>query len=121
MGLRLHVLYLGKMEFPKFRLVDWKDENEMVVSPAVSLLIQHPTLGNILYDPGTCHEHEKLYTPEMKHTYPVVECISVKEALAAKGLTPDDIDRIIISHLHFDHAAGLKDFVGTKAIEKVMV
>ena len=50
MGLRLHVLYLGKMEFPKFRLVDWKDENEMVVSPAVSLLIQHPTLGNILYD-----------------------------------------------------------------------
>lgn len=43
MGLRLHVLYLGKMEFPKFRLVDWKDENEMVVSPAVSLLIQHPT------------------------------------------------------------------------------
>lgn len=121
MGMKISVLYLGRMEFPKFRLVQWEDEGEMIKSPAVALLIQHPTLGNILYDTGNCHEHQKLYTPEMKHNYPVVECISVKEVLAAKGLTPDDIDRIIISHLHFDHAAGLKDFVGTKAIEKVMV
>lgn len=121
MGMKISVLYLGKMEFPKFRLVQWEDEAEMVVSPAVAILIQHPTLGNILYDTGNCHEHQTLYTPEMKHNYPVTECISVKEALAAKGLTPDDIDRIIISHLHFDHAAGLKDFVGTKAIGKVMV
>ncbi|MCF0122526.1 MAG: N-acyl homoserine lactonase family protein [Ruminiclostridium sp.] len=121
MGMKISVLYLGRMEFPKFRLVQWDDEAEMIKSPAVAILIQHPVLGNILYDTGNCHEHQKMYTQEMKHNYPVVECISVKEALAAKGLTPDDIDRIIISHLHFDHAAGLKDFVGTKAIKKVMV
>ena len=65
MGLRLHVLYLGKMEFPKFRLVDWKDENEMVVSPAVSLLIQHPTLGNILYDTGNSEHFAALYSEEI--------------------------------------------------------
>ena len=41
--------------------------------------------------------------------------------MAAKGLTPEDIDLIILSHLHFDHAGGLKHFVGTKAIEKVLV
>ena len=121
MGMKISVLYLGRMEFPKFRLVQWEDEEEMIKSPAVALLIQHPTLGNILYDTGNCHEHETLYTPDMLHNYPVVECISVKEALAAKGLTPDDIDQIIISHLHFDHAAGLKDFVGTKAIKNVLV
>lgn len=121
MGMKICVLYLGRMEFPKFRLVQLEDEAEMIKSPAVALLIQHPTLGNILYDTGNCHEHQALYTPEMRHNYPVVECISVKEALAAKGLSPNDIDRIIISHLHFDHAAGLKDFVGTKAIQKVLV
>lgn len=121
MGMKISVLYLGRMEFPKFRLVQWENEEDMVKSPAMAILIQHPTLGNILYDTGNCHEHQELYTPEMKHNYPVVECISVKEALAQKGLTPHDIDRIIISHLHFDHAAGLKDFVGTKAIEKVLV
>lgn len=121
MGMKISVLYLGRMEFPKFRLVQWDDEVEMIKSPAVAILIRHPTLGNLLYDTGNSPDHARVYTPDMLHNYPVVECISIKEALAAKGLTPDDIDRIIISHLHFDHAAGLKDFVGTKAIKKVMV
>ena len=121
MGLRLHVLYLGKMEFPKFRLVDWKDENEMVVSPAVSLLIQHPTLGNILYDTGNSEHFAALYSEEMLHNYPVTECITIEEALAEKGLKPEDIDLLIISHLHFDHAGGLSHFVGTKAIQNVIV
>ena len=121
MGLRLHVLYLGKMEFPKFRLVDWKDENEMVVSPAVSLLIQHPTLGNILYDTGNSEHFAALYSEEMLHNYPVTECITIEEALAEKGLKPEDIDLLIISHLHFDHAGGLSHFVGTKAIKNVIV
>ena len=72
MGMKICVLYLGRMEFPKFRLVQWEDETEMIKSPAVALLIQHPTLGNILYDTGNCHEHQALYTPEMRHNYPVV-------------------------------------------------
>jgi glyoxylase-like metal-dependent hydrolase (beta-lactamase superfamily II) len=121
MGMKLSVLYLGRMEFPKFRLVENKDEEEMVKSPAVALLLQHPTLGNILYDTGNSPDFAKLYTPEMLHNYPVVEVITLKEALAAKGLTPADIDQIIISHLHFDHAGGLVDFVGTKAIQNVLV
>ena len=45
MGMKISILYLGKMEFPKFRLVDWKDEGAMVQSPAVAILIQHPTWG----------------------------------------------------------------------------
>ena len=39
MGMKISILYLGKMEFPKFRLVDWKDEGAMVQSPAVAILI----------------------------------------------------------------------------------
>src|SRR5271154_3317124 len=30
----------------------------------------------------------------------------IVDSLAAKGLTPDDIDLVILSHLHFDHAGG---------------
>ena len=85
MGMKISVLYLGRMEFPKFRLVQWDDEVEMIKSPAVAILIQHPTLGNLLYDTGNSPDHARVYTPDMLHNYPVVECISIKEALAAKG------------------------------------
>lgn len=33
-----------------------------------------------------------------------------KAALAPFGLTPDDIDQIIVTHLHYDHAGGLHLF-----------
>ena len=108
MGMKISVLYLGHMEFPKFRLVQTPDEQEMVKSPAVAILIRHPTLGNLLYDTGNSPEHLTAYTKEMLHDYPVVDCVSIRDALAEKGLTPNDIDRIILSHLHFDHAGGLK-------------
>ena len=91
MGMKISILYLGKMEFPKFRLVDWKDEGAMVQSPAVAILIQHPTLGNILYDTGNCEDFSAVYTEDMLHDYPITEMISIREALAQKGLTPDDI------------------------------
>ena len=32
------------------------------------------------------------------------------EAIAALGLTPDAIDEIIVTHLHYDHAGGLRHF-----------
>ena len=63
-------------------------------------------LGNILYDTGNCEDFSAVYTEEMLHDYPITEMISIQEALAQKGLTPDDIDLIILSHLHFDHAGG---------------
>lgn len=121
MGMKISVLYLGKMEFPKFRLVDCSDQNEMVASPAVALLIQHPVLGNVLYDTGNCENFSQAYTPEMLHDYPITEMVDIKQALAQKGLTPGDIDLIVLSHLHFDHVGGLKHFVGTKAIKNVVV
>ena len=88
MGMKISVLYLGHMEFPRFRLVETPDEQEMVKSPAVAILIQHPTLGNLLYDTGNSPEHLTAYTKEMLHDYPVVDCVSIRDALAEKGLTP---------------------------------
>src|SRR5699024_2055325 len=55
------------------------------------------------------------------HNYPITEMITIEEALAKEGLTPGDIDQLILSHLHFDHAGGLQHFVGTKAIDHVLV
>lgn len=35
-----------------------------------------------------------------------------REALAAAGVTPDAVDRVLLTHLHFDHARGLMDGAG---------
>ncbi len=57
----------------------------------------------------------------VQETYPVSEFISIEDALQQQGLTVNDIDMLILSHLHFDHAGGLGYFKGTKAIQNVVV
>jgi glyoxylase-like metal-dependent hydrolase (beta-lactamase superfamily II) len=84
--------------------------------PALCGLIQHPTLGWILYDTGysdhlfdaTEHWPERLYRTAVPVTLPSTERLHVQ--LAGFGITPADISVVIISHYHGDHVAGLKDF-----------
>ena len=48
------------------------------------------------------------FAPELRERYGVTEARHVLlDSLAARGLTPADIDEIVLSHLHFDHAGGL--------------
>jgi len=48
------------------------------------------------------------FDPETRARYGVVEDRHVLlDSLAALGVTPDDIDVVVLSHLHFDHAGGL--------------
>lgn len=120
-AMKLHVLYLGKIECQRLHLVACEKEETMIQSPMVALLIQHPTLGNILYDTGNSPFYSSLYGEEILETYPITEFISIEEALAAQGLKPSDIDTLILSHLHFDHAGGLSYFRGCKALQRVIV
>lgn len=119
--MKASVLYLGKIECQRLHLVACPEEETMIQSPMVSVLIQHPTLGNLLYDTGNSPFYNSVYGESVLETYPITEFISIEEALAEKGLKPSDIDRIILSHLHFDHVGGLQYFVGTKALQQVIV
>jgi len=48
------------------------------------------------------------FEPKMRERFGVQEDRHVLvESLAKHGLAPDDIDVIVLSHLHFDHAGGL--------------
>jgi glyoxylase-like metal-dependent hydrolase (beta-lactamase superfamily II) len=119
--MKVSVLYLGRLEFLKLQLIACEDETEMIRSPMVAILVQHPELGNILYDTGNSPLYSTEYTEDMLKTYPMAEFISIEDALQEKGLKPSDIDTIILSHMHFDHVGGLKYFRGTKAIQNVIV
>ncbi|MED4334928.1 MBL fold metallo-hydrolase, partial [Geobacillus stearothermophilus] len=46
-------------------------------------------------------------TDKQKRNFGVTEESSLDESLAALGLARCDIDIVIMTHLHFDHACGL--------------
>jgi glyoxylase-like metal-dependent hydrolase (beta-lactamase superfamily II) len=84
--------------------------------PALCGLIRHPDAGWILYDTGyashfmteTARWPERLYRTALPVCLPDEAQLTVQ--LAGLGITPADIRRVIISHHHGDHIAGLKDF-----------
>lgn len=121
MSVKFRMLYLGRIECARFRLIECEDETEMIKSPMVATLIQHPTLGNILYDTGNSPFYNTEYGEHINEIYPIPEFISIEDALLDAGLTCDDIDMIILSHMHFDHTGGLRYFTGKKAIQNVYV
>jgi len=48
------------------------------------------------------------FDPRLRERYGVVESSHVLlDSLAAVGIQPDDVDVVVLSHLHFDHAGGV--------------
>ncbi|MFG6395489.1 MAG: N-acyl homoserine lactonase family protein [Lachnospiraceae bacterium] len=119
--MKINVLYLGKISCKRDNLVRCEDENVMIESPISAILIRHPKIGNILYDTGNSPCYAQNYPLAVQETYPISEFISIEDALQQQELTVNDIDMLILSHLHFDHAGGLCYFRKTKAIQNVMV
>ena len=84
--------------------------------PARAYLFDHPQ-GRVLFDTGYAAHH--LFAAAARFPYrlylratPVFTCpgdaLSVQ--LSAEGVAPETISRILVSHFHADHIAGLKDF-----------
>lgn len=83
---------------------------------ALWALVQHPVLGNILFDTGysarffsaTRYLPNRIYRWITPVSYKVGEdCLSqVNKA----GIKAEHIRHVVISHFHADHIAGLKDF-----------
>lgn len=89
-------------------------DNEMIDFAVYNLLIEHPD-GNILLDTGSHPEAPNGYWPE--HVYQLFAHYDADEralevALDEKGFGVEDIDAVIQTHLHLDHAGGLYHFEG---------
>jgi glyoxylase-like metal-dependent hydrolase (beta-lactamase superfamily II) len=68
------------------------------------LLIEEPAGRRILLETGI----GAFFAPKMRERFGVVESRHVLvDQLAKAGLTPSDVDVVVLSHLHFDHAGGL--------------
>jgi len=83
--------------------------------PSLTALIIHPSLGPVLYDTGYAdHFHEetrvfpnKLYRWVTPVSLPAEERLDTQ--LLRLGVRMGDVSRVLISHFHADHVAGLRD------------
>lgn len=87
--------------------------------PINTYLISHPE-GYILFDSGESpHTMKPGYFPVWMPFFHIAVDIHVREhegiraRLQEHGLTPSDLNSVVLSHLHHDHGDGIADLAGT--------
>jgi glyoxylase-like metal-dependent hydrolase (beta-lactamase superfamily II) len=59
------------------------------------------------------------FSPKLKEIYGIDHDRAIGAALNEVGVKPDDIDTVVMSHLHFDHSGGTTHRTASGAIEPV--
>ncbi len=121
MKLTVEILKVGHCSHPE-KIVYAKGKMKARKFPANVFLIKHPGKGSILFDTGYANRFYEVTKKLPEKLYAIVTPVILPEAeqlvvqLQKKGLTPEQIFKIIISHFHADHVAGLKDFPAKNVI-----
>jgi glyoxylase-like metal-dependent hydrolase (beta-lactamase superfamily II) len=81
---------------------------------APAFLLTHPQRGAMLFDTGYAPRITDAFRqwPARAYSYatPTIVGQSAHEQLVARGVSANAVSTIIVSHLHADHVAGLRDF-----------
>ena len=123
---RFAIIETGLWDVPRNEIIQAETpeiyaENRRHTIPGLAVLIQDKKLGNVLWDTGITEDWEKTWTPKFKEDYTFHRLNHLKDKLAEMGLTVEDIDLLICSNLHYDHAGNIKLFKGTKAGQKILI
>ncbi|NII11564.1 MBL fold metallo-hydrolase [Oleiagrimonas sp. C23AA] len=84
----------------------WVEPDELHRIPLACrcLLVKDMDGRNVLFETGI----GTFFEPKLRDRFGVIESEHVLlDSLAAAGLSHEDIDVVVLSHLHFDHAGGL--------------
>ncbi|KAI0871238.1 Metallo-hydrolase/oxidoreductase [Hypoxylon argillaceum] len=114
----LHALSAGHFTLPEEQFVHPSAPGARKTVPSLAFLVQHhnPTSGKItriVFDLGLRRVVERYAEPIQRHLatrQPLTTDPDVVKGLGAGGLTPDDIDFVFYSHVHWDHVGEPRDF-----------
>lgn len=99
---------------------DQSFKNKRRQLPVYCCLIEHPIEGVILWETGCGKDYPEVWGPQVHDVFTRVrydEKHELKNAIEATGHKLEDVKKIIIGHLHLDHAGGLDMFKGRTDIE----
>ena len=99
----------GIIPKPLWQRTNLADDANRVRLATRNLLLESDT-RKILIDTGMGSKWDE----KSKNIYAIDEKHSVSSALSEKGLKPDDITDVILTHLHFDHTGGSTILVNGK-------
>jgi N-acyl homoserine lactone hydrolase len=111
-GMRLYVFSSGALTVPKSLLQAGAASTATPV-PVAFFVIQHPK-GTVLFDTGN---NDKIITDPsywgdfVKNLNPVrTPDVAIDTQLGKIGLKPDDINYVVIGHMHLDHGGNIVKF-----------
>ncbi|KAI1749128.1 Metallo-hydrolase/oxidoreductase [Xylaria castorea] len=115
---QVHALSAGHFTLPEEQFVYPASPGARKTVPSLAFLVQHknPTSGEItriVFDLGLRSVVERYSEPIQRHLAtrrPITTSPDVVKSLRAGGLTPDDIDFVFYSHVHWDHVGEPRDF-----------
>jgi glyoxylase-like metal-dependent hydrolase (beta-lactamase superfamily II) len=130
-GTKFHVLEVGWLECDEGFVV--RGGNTSVKStekntfvnkrrhmPMYCILIDHPHEGLILWETGSGKDYPEIWGPVVSDIFARVQYKphhELRAAVEATGHRIEDIKKIIIGHLHLDHAGGLDEFLHRTDVE----
>ena len=108
--LELLLFRTGAVDIARSAFAPWlagADRESRVTAPVWSALLRTPE-GNILFDTGLHPVHvarpDATFGPQSGMKVVMEDADGVVSRLRAIGVKPDDVNVVINSHLHFDHA-----------------
>lgn len=103
-----YVLDCGRINGPKSAIIADAKPDETQEIPVYSVFLKHPE-GNVLFDAGL-HRDEKRQAPFIFNSAIVKDEDNIVKRLAGIGVSPEDINYIVLSHMHADHSGYIEKF-----------
>ena len=106
-------------KYPDCLMMAKNPPERLLTIPVYAFLIEHDNGKKLLLDTGWSDKvrrhalsHLGIVNLTEKAILPDGQCIH--EQLHARGISPDELDCVVLSHLHVDHAGGIRSLSGAR-------